>query len=212
MTESALMKSLPGTYTPCSFTPPLDLTIEQAVVIAHRLALAHNFTPWALGDLLLFARNHLGEEYAQILEAYPGQEAYCYRCMRVAEAYAPNQRHERLSMLHHHKIMKMDHPTREAWLTLAEHHEWSARTLQSEVQNAHLQALNQGQEADLPSPPPGADHLLAHAEEALANLTDWVESEIVEYPNKGTYRITLRVELEKIQPVKATLLGDPANE
>lgn len=206
--SSALMQSLPGTVTPCSFQPPLDLTIEQAVGIAHRLAVAHNFTPWALGDLLLFARNHLGEEYAQILEAYPGQEDHCYKCMRTAEAYAPNQRHERLSMQHHQKVLKMDHPTREAWLTLAEHHEWSARTLQVEVNKA-LRSTPPGPEVDLPSPPPGADHLLAHAEEALSNLTEWTESEIVEYPNKGTYRVTLRVELEKIKPVAATLIGDP---
>lgn len=196
-TSTALMSTLPGEVTICSYTPPLSMTIEQARVVAERFGNAHRFTPWGIGDLLLFARNHLGEEYAQLLESFPYQEAYCYSCLRVAEAYAPNQRHPELSFSHHMALQRMGHVEREAWLTLAESNEWSVAYLKEQVQKAHHQTVGQ-EEPDLPSPPPEADHLLAHAENALATLSNWTESEIVAYPQKGNYRVTVRVEIEPL--------------
>src|SRR5262245_38116831 len=84
-----LANALPGKRTAVSYELPERLPYDDWRIIGFRLAQAHEWSKWALGDWMNYGEHYYGEEYAQVVGELKYDSAYLLIIKYVAARIDP---------------------------------------------------------------------------------------------------------------------------
>lgn len=125
-----------GVVTPTSLELTDDLPYDKAELIAIYFGEMSRHLQWWVGDLLVFAEAHFGDDFAQLAVSTGLSEQALLRRMYVCREVPRNRRRAGLPFSVHMVVASLNGREQERWLKKAEDGGWSAQELRSRMKAA----------------------------------------------------------------------------
>lgn len=136
MSDGALLVPEVAEYTAVGLRIANIKNIEQAEQIRDHLFTIKESSIWAIGDLLVWAEDHMGEEWTQIIPEDDHRKLSTLMMYQHVSRLIPlDHRRRALSWGHHQIVAKyhLDPESRSRYLVEAEEQGWDRQTLADHV-------------------------------------------------------------------------------
>lgn len=113
---------------------PEGVSESECEAIASMFGNVKDFTSFALGDLLVYARNHHGEDFVvSVMEATGMAHQTCENLMSVCRQIAPSVRREELRFHVHAVVAPLPPNDQRHYLKLAVDNQWTRQQLRDAI-------------------------------------------------------------------------------
>ena len=119
-----------------------DLTFEDCRLIVDTLAAADTSVKLALGDAIIYARTHFGQQYVDLLDGVQFSPGYIYNIVYVCTNVPAASRTYRVSFSHLYEVASRPAEEQLEWLQMSVDRQWSRETLRSAMKG-NLLAVNE---------------------------------------------------------------------